>query len=75
MSLQYKLLLHKEDDGRYSVTVPSLPGCFTFGDNIDHAIEMAKEAIELYIEHLQENGEEIPNDSEAFEYTLNLETA
>jgi len=50
--LTYKLLLNKETDGRYTVTVPALHGCITFGDNVDHAIEMAKEAIELYIEEL-----------------------
>jgi predicted RNase H-like HicB family nuclease len=32
------------------VIVPSLPGCVTYGDTIEEAIEMAKEAIELYLE-------------------------
>jgi antitoxin HicB len=36
---------------------------------------MAKEAIELHIEHLQEKGELIPDDSETLEYSLNLTTA
>ncbi len=57
MQLQYKLLLHKEDDDRYTVTVPALPGCITYGNNIDHAISMAKEAIELYIEELKSRNE------------------
>ena len=52
MDTTYKLLLLRETDGRYSVTVPSLPGCFTFGENLHHALEMAKEAIELYLEEL-----------------------
>ena len=68
----YKILLHKEDEGEYTVTVPALPGCVTYGDNIDHAIDMAKEAIELYIEELQSRGEEIPDDSHTLEYSLNL---
>lgn len=59
-SLTYKLLLHKEPEGAYTVTVPALPGCITYGENIDHAIEMAKEAIELYISDLKEKGQEIP---------------
>ena len=68
----YKILLHKEPEGQYTVTVPALPGCITFGENIDHAIKMAKEAVELYIEELQERGELIPNDNNTLEYSLNL---
>ncbi len=71
-NLTYRLLLHKEPEGQYTVTVPALPGCITFGENVDHAIEMAKEAIELYIEELQERGESIPDDSTTLEYSLNL---
>jgi antitoxin HicB len=71
----YKILLTKEPEGAYTATVPALPGCVTYGDNVDHAILMAKEAIELYIEHLQEKGESIPDDSETLEYSLNLTTA
>lgn len=71
----YKILLHKETEGGFMVTVPALPGCITHGDDIDEAISMAKEAIELYIEELKERGEEIPDDSNTFEYSLNLITA
>ncbi len=71
----YKILLNKEPEGAYTAIVPALPGCITYGDNVDHAISMAKEAIELYIEHLQEKGEPIPDDSETLEYSLNLTTA
>jgi len=68
----YKLLINKEPEGNYTVTVPALPGCVTFGDSIEHAIEMAKEAIELYIEELQDRGEVVPDDSNTFEYSLNI---
>lgn len=46
----FKLLLHKEKEGGYMVTVPNLPGCITYGEDIDDALAMGKEAIELYIE-------------------------
>ena len=68
----YKILLHKEPEGQYTVTVPALPGCITFGENVDHAIQMAKEAIELYMEELQDRGEEVPDDSATLEYSFNL---
>jgi predicted RNase H-like HicB family nuclease len=50
MQYNYKIHLQKEAEGGYMVTVPALPGCITQGDTIDEAIEMAKEAIELYLE-------------------------
>lgn len=71
----YKILLTKEPGGAYTATVPALPGCITYGDNVDHAISMAKEAIELYIENLREKGENIPDDNQTLEYSLNLTTA
>ncbi|MCU0374951.1 MAG: type II toxin-antitoxin system HicB family antitoxin [Chitinophagaceae bacterium] len=52
-----------------------MPGCITQGEDIDDAIAMAREAIELYIEELKERGEEIPDDSNTIEYSLNLVTA
>jgi predicted RNase H-like HicB family nuclease len=36
---------------------------------------MAKEAIELYIEELGERNEEIPDDSNTLEFSINLQTA
>jgi antitoxin HicB len=55
---QYKLtiLLTPEDEGGYSVAVPELPGCFTQGETIEEAIDMAKEAICVYVESLNEDG-------------------
>ena len=63
----YKIHLHKDEEGGYTVTVPALPGCITYGENVDEAIEMAREAIELYIEELQDRGEIIPDDSNTLE--------
>lgn len=74
MQLTYKILLNKEPEGTYTVTVPALPGCITYGDSVEHAIQMAKEAVELYIEELRERGEDIPDDSNTLEYSLNLQT-
>lgn len=70
----YRILLRKEPEDGYTVTVPSLPGCITYGDTVEEAIKMAKEAIELYLESLKEHGEEIPTEEGILEYTLTLET-
>jgi antitoxin HicB len=71
--LTYKIHLQSEPEGGYTVIVPSLPGCITYGENLDEAKAMAKEAIELYIEVLKEKGENIPDDSNTLEYSLILE--
>jgi predicted RNase H-like HicB family nuclease len=68
----YKIHLHKEEEGGFTVTVPALPGCVTYGENVDEAIDMAKEAIQLYLEELKERGETIPDDSKTLEYSLNV---
>ena len=72
-SLSYRILLRKEPGRGYTVIVPTLPGCVTYGDTIEESIEMAKEAIELYIESLKEHGEEIPTEEKTLEYTLTVE--
>lgn len=69
-TLSYRVLLRQEPEGGYTVTVPSLPGCVTYGDNVDHAIEMVREAIELYLESLVAHGEEIPTEQGTLEYTV-----
>ncbi len=55
--LTYRILMTREPEGGFTVNVPALPGCITFGETIEHAMEMAKEAIELYVETLQADGE------------------
>ena len=70
--LTYKVFLQKEPEGGYTVTVPALHGCVTFGENIDHAMDMAKEAIELYLESLVAHKEEIPSDDNKLEYTVTM---
>ena len=70
--LNYKILLKKEPEGGYTVFVPSLPGCITYGETIDESIINAKEAIELYIESLKSHGEDIPTEENILEYTLTV---
>ncbi|HNW51263.1 MAG TPA: type II toxin-antitoxin system HicB family antitoxin [Prolixibacteraceae bacterium] len=68
----YRIILNPEPEGGYTVTVPSLPGCVTYGENVEHALDMAKEAIEGYITVMKEQGKEIPNDNNSLEYSLTL---
>jgi len=59
-TLNYRILLREEPEGGYTVTVPSLPGCVTYGEDLNEAMAMAQEAIELYQESLIAHGEPIP---------------
>ena len=72
--LNYKIFLKKEPEEGFTVFVPSLLGCITYGDTLDEAIEKAKEAIKLYIESLKAHGEEIPTEENLLEYTLSVDT-
>lgn len=49
----------------FNVRVPALPGCFTWGETMDHAKDMAVDAILLYLQALQAKGEPFPSDAEA----------
>lgn len=68
----YRILLNKEPEGGFTVVVPTLPGCITYGETMEEAIANAKEAAELYIESLNAHGEPIPSEENTFEYSLSL---
>ncbi len=70
--IQYRILLKREPEGGFTVTVPLLPGCVTWGDTLDEAIENAKEAIALYLESLTAHGEDIPTEGNVLEYLLTI---
>jgi len=73
--LTYRIVLRHEPEGGYTVTVPTLPGCVTYGVDIDEAHEMAREAIAAYLESMAKHGEAIIDDAETLESMLNLEHA
>ena len=58
--LKFTILIEKNEDRGYTVTVPSLPGCITQGDTWDETITNAKEAITGHIEALRTIGKQIP---------------
>lgn len=58
----YRIHLEPEPEGGFTVTVPILPGCVTWGEDYDHALAMAQEAIVGHIEVLMEMGKPIPEE-------------
>ena len=59
--MQYPVVLHKDPNSDYGVTVPDLPGCFSAGETIDEALTEVVEAIECHIEGLLIDGEPVPS--------------
>lgn len=49
-----------EEDGSYTAEIPILPGCATWGRTWAEALRQAKEAAELYIDVLLEDGKKVP---------------
>lgn len=58
--MRIHILLEPSDDGGYTVTVPSLPGCISEGDSREKAIENIKEAIALHLEPIDEGSDYNP---------------
>lgn len=58
--MRYPIVIHKDTHSDYGVIVPDLPGCFSAGETLDEALEMAREAVECHIEGLLLAGETLP---------------
>ena len=50
------IALHKDEHTGYGVTVPDLPGCFSYGETVEEAVANAKEAAYFHIDGMIEDG-------------------
>ena len=57
--MKLKVVLEPQEEGGYTVYVPSLPGCISQGETYEEAFENIKEAIELYL---------VPDEDELLQY-------
>ena len=64
MYRHYPIVIHKDSDSDYCVTVPDLPGCITAGDTLEDAQNQAAEAIQCHVEGMLLDGEPIPEAKE-----------
>ena len=69
---QYTAFFDANEHGGYTVTVPSLPGLVTEGEDLDHARSMAKDAIQCYIEGLKKASESLPVDQETAQLKISV---
>lgn len=56
----YTVIYEADPEGGFVASVPALPGCYSQGDSLDEAKKNIIEAIELYLETLQEDNEAPP---------------
>ena len=53
--MKLKVVLEPSEGGGYTVYVPSLPGCISEGDTREVALTNIREAIELYLEPIEDD--------------------
>lgn len=53
--MNIRIVLEPGDEGGYTAFVPSLPGCISEGDTRDEALKNIQEAIELYLEPVDDD--------------------
>ncbi len=55
-------IIFRGEDGFWVAECPSLPGCISQGETREEAVRNIREAIQLYIETLEEDGLDVPED-------------
>lgn len=53
--MRFKIVLEESDEGGYTVYVPSLPGCISEGETKEESLKNIHEAIELYLEPVEDD--------------------
>ncbi|MCZ8239771.1 MAG: type II toxin-antitoxin system HicB family antitoxin [Leptospiraceae bacterium] len=58
--MNFPIVIHKDKNSDYGVSVPDLPGCYSAGVSFEEALEMSKEAILLHLEGMLDDGNILP---------------
>ena len=53
--MKFKVILEPSEEGGFTVSVPSLPGCLSEGETMEEALANIREAIELYLEPVEDD--------------------
>ena len=56
------MVMEKDEDGIYVVTVPALPGCISDGRTVEEAMSNIREAVRGFIDDMNADREAIPHD-------------
>lgn len=60
LNLTYLAIMEPSENGSYSVSFPDLPGCFSYGADLEEASRMAAEAASLHVYGLEQDNEPVP---------------
>jgi len=69
LAMKLRVILEPSEEGGYTVTVPALPGCISEGDTKEEALRNIREAIELYVEPVEDDASLSP-DAEQLEIAV-----
>jgi predicted RNase H-like HicB family nuclease len=67
--MNIKMVIEPSDEGGFTVYVPGLPGCISEGDTREEALQNIKEAIDLYLEPVEDDYTPLP-DTEITEFAI-----
>ena len=71
--MNYPVVIHKDTDSDFGVTVPDLPGCFSVGRTMDDALTNAAEAIITHVEGLLLDREPVPEPTKIQSHQANAD--
>ena len=60
-NMNLKIILEPSEEGGYTAIVPALPGCISEGDSKEDALKNIREAIDLYLEPVEDDWDFAPN--------------
>lgn len=69
---QFNVVFKPEKEGGFTVLVPLLPGCISYGKTLEEAKKMIADAIDGYIFSMKKRGEIIETDTDSFISTLSV---
>ncbi len=65
--MRYVVIVEQGENG-FGAYVPDLPGCVAVGETREEALRLIREAIELHLEGMREEGLPVPEPSSSSEY-------
>jgi predicted RNase H-like HicB family nuclease len=62
------VLIVEEGENSFGAYVPDLPGCAVVGETREEALRLIREAMELHVSSLREQGDPLPEPTSTTEY-------
>jgi predicted RNase H-like HicB family nuclease len=66
--MKYAIVIEKVPGSNYSAYVPDLPGCVAAADTLEETRQLMREAIELHLQGMREDGDPIPEPTTQVDY-------